>query len=336
VADLVTIHPSLRYIRLNKRFTVGAKRNLACEHAGGEVLAHWDDDDWHAPHRLRYQVDALQTVGGKLWGINTLLFWDIAGERGWKYQYPQQHRFWLSGSTLCYLRDFWKSYRFADINVGEDSRFVWHAERREVVILPEFTFHVGIIHQTNVSPKNTKGTYWEPYDLRAVQQIIGGDWLLYRQHQPLSMDPVAAPISATERKVPMFTAARREDLTLPEYAALSHGINIPWMRRWKMPFALFQSRLSNTMAVLDCTINPANFQARLSRLYPHVLYRHWNPIQNGQSVLPIGVPDESFDRVICVNTLEHLLRPQRDALVAAMARKLKRGGWLVLTSDYLF
>ena len=34
------------------RRTIGAKRNLACEQARGEIIAHWDDDDWYAPDRL--------------------------------------------------------------------------------------------------------------------------------------------------------------------------------------------------------------------------------------------------------------------------------------------
>ncbi|HEY0170776.1 MAG TPA: glycosyltransferase, partial [Pyrinomonadaceae bacterium] len=51
---------------------------------------------------------------------------------------------------------------------------------------------------------------------------------------------------------------------------------------------------------------------------------------------PFGVPDGAFDRVVCVNTLEHLVAEQRDSLVAEMARKLKPGGLLVLTSDFYF
>ncbi len=134
----------------------------------------------------------------------------------------------------------------------------------------------------------------------------------------------------------MITVAKGADLALPEFAAFNAGQSLPHMRRWELPFALFQARLSNTMSVLDCTINPVNFQERLTRLYPHTLYRHWNPIQTGQFAPPLGVPDEAFDRVICVNTLEHLLKPQRETLVAAMAHKLKPGGLLVLTSDYYF
>jgi GT2 family glycosyltransferase len=130
--------------------------------------------------------------------------------------------------------------------------------------------------------------------------------------------------------------ARQDDLTLTEYAAFNHGRDYPRMRRWELPFTLYSMRLSNTASVLDCTINPLDFGSRLLSLYPHALYRHWNPIQRGQFAPPLGVPDSAFDRVVCVNTLEHLLAHQREALVAEMARKLKPGGLLVLTSDFYF
>lgn len=134
----------------------------------------------------------------------------------------------------------------------------------------------------------------------------------------------------------MVTVARASDLNLPEFVAFNHKQNLPHMRRWELPFVLFSARLENTHAVLDCTINPVNLQERLTRLFPHVLYSHWNPIRNGQFVLPFGTPDEGFDRVFCINTLEHLLEPQHRALLAAMAHKLKPCGRLIVTSDYYF
>jgi GT2 family glycosyltransferase/SAM-dependent methyltransferase len=136
--------------------------------------------------------------------------------------------------------------------------------------------------------------------------------------------------------VPELTVAREEDLRLTEYAAFNHGRDYPRMRRWELPFALHKARLSGTMSVLDCTINPVDFAARVRGLFPHVLYRHHNPIQGGQFAPPMGVPDGSFDRAVCLNTLEHLYAEQRDALAAELARKLKPGGLLVLTSDFYF
>jgi len=323
------------------RMTVGAKRNLACEQARGEIIVHWDDDDWHAPHRLSYQIEALLREGKDVCGIKTLLFYDIETGRAWRYTYPEQQRFWLSGSSLCYRREFWASNRFASINVGEDSRFVWNGHRERMTVLPDSTFHVGIIHKHNVSPKQTNGSYWQPYPAEEIRQLLGADWAYYQsQDSANSNKECAEPVSVMppddERSGDMLTVAKEADLALPEFAAFNAGQNLPRMRRWELPFAFFQARLGNTMAVLDCTINPAGFQERLHRLYPHTLYRHCSPMQNGQFVLPFGVPDASFDRVMCINTLEHLLKEQWEALVGAMARKLKPGGLLILTSDYYF
>ncbi len=135
---------------------------------------------------------------------------------------------------------------------------------------------------------------------------------------------------------PDMTYAKEADLRLPEFAAFNHGRDYPRMRRWEMPFALFKSRLSGTMSVLDCTINPVDFGERLKSLYPNALYRHWNPVRGERFAPPLGVPDAAFDRVVCVNTLEHLLAGQRDALVAEMAHKLKPGGLLVVTCDHYY
>jgi glycosyltransferase involved in cell wall biosynthesis/SAM-dependent methyltransferase len=371
VGDLVPVDERFRYMHLPRKITVGAKRNVSCEQARGTIIAHWDDDDWYAPYRLSYQVGELLREGTDVCGTSTLFFYDAENGRAWQYVYPSDQRVWLVGSTLCYTRAFWEKNRFAHINVGEDARFVWSAGAGRVTRLADASFHVGMVHRQNVSPKRTNGSYWRPCSVEEIRRLLGDDWDFY-QTRAVGMNDTSKPVqtgletyeiqlagseacgrpqgfpaptgmgwislagSYEERSVPMITVAREADLDLPEYAAFSYKQALPWMRRWELPFALFQARLANTMSVLDCTINPAGFQENLQRLYPHALYRHWSPIQNGQFVLPFGTPDGSFDRVICVNTLEHLLKPQREALVAAMARKLKRGGLLVLTSDYYF
>src|SRR5690349_6969382 len=70
VADLVPAHPDIRYFRLEKRATVGAKRNFACHETQGEILVHWDDDDWSAPWRLSYQVEQLRQAQADICGLN--------------------------------------------------------------------------------------------------------------------------------------------------------------------------------------------------------------------------------------------------------------------------
>ena len=58
VQDLIPRDDRIRYIRLAERLTIGAKRNLACDLAKGDIILHWDDDDWMADWRVSYQARA--------------------------------------------------------------------------------------------------------------------------------------------------------------------------------------------------------------------------------------------------------------------------------------
>ena len=184
VADLMPDDARVRYVRLDERLPVGAKRNLACDEARGEIIAHWDDDDWHAPHRLSYQVESMTRAGAELCGISTLLFYDArrgggGGNRAWKYVYPSSQKRWVSGSSMCYTRAFWAGNRFREINVGEDARFVWGRPAARLCVLPDAGFHVGIIHGGNVSPKNTAGSYWRPHPAEDIRRLLGADAKFY-------------------------------------------------------------------------------------------------------------------------------------------------------------
>ena len=58
VPNSVTVIRGLRvnYFVLNRRASVGAKRNMAANAATGDVIAHWDDDDFYGSRRLGEQL----------------------------------------------------------------------------------------------------------------------------------------------------------------------------------------------------------------------------------------------------------------------------------------
>lgn len=179
VDDLLPDDERIRYIRLRERQTVGAKRNAACQAARGSLIAHWDDDDWHAPRRLSYQVAALTEARAEICGLSTLLFYHTASGTAWRYSYTAPQRPWVAGATLCYTRSFWERNHFADINVGEDTRFLWSGPQGRLLTLPDSTFYIGIIHGQNISTRYTKGGFWHPYAAETIQAILGDDWPAY-------------------------------------------------------------------------------------------------------------------------------------------------------------
>jgi glycosyltransferase involved in cell wall biosynthesis len=182
VEDVIPEDARIRYVRLPRRTVLGAKRNLACEMARGEIIAHWDDDDWMAPHRLTYELAVLAQTGADLCGAPRQWYYDPLGDRAWLYEYPAARRPWLAGNTLCYRKAFWARNRFPEIQVGEDTRFVWSPRARNAAPTPESDFYVGLVHAANTSPKSLTGPYWRPHPVGEVHRLLGADLDFYRAH----------------------------------------------------------------------------------------------------------------------------------------------------------
>src|SRR6185295_2329841 len=130
---------------------IGVKRNRLCELARGDVIVHWDDDDWMASRRVRYQVERLLAGHADVCGLDRPLFYDPAEQRAWQYVYPAGAAPWVYGATLCYTKAFWQRSPFPAIGVGEDSRFVWANVSKRILALDDPTFFVGIVHPGNTS-----------------------------------------------------------------------------------------------------------------------------------------------------------------------------------------
>ena len=183
IADLVPDDERIHYTRLAQRLSMGAKHNLACELARGEVIAHWDDDDWIAPWRLSYQVRELDGQSPEtLCGLARVLFYEPRSERAWEYAYPEGGRPWVLGATFCYFRRFWEYHRFPDMNEGADTVFVWNLQNVNVLAHQEHTFYVGTVHATNTSPKRTETQGWRPLASQDIRCLLDDqDWSFYRK-----------------------------------------------------------------------------------------------------------------------------------------------------------
>ena len=173
IGDLMPVDSRIRYIRLDRKHSIGAKRNIACEEARGDIIVHWDDDDWAAPWRVRHQVAALSAVGADLCGLDTVVFYEPAADRSWEYVYPRGGRPWVYGATLCYTKAFWRKNPFPQVSVGEDTRFVWASRAQRMLALPANDFYVGLIHSGNTSPKRTGDSRWHAVDNTMIAARLG-------------------------------------------------------------------------------------------------------------------------------------------------------------------
>ena len=180
VDGLIPDDPSIRVFYSGAGMSIGGKRNLGCQVACGEYVAHWDSDDWSAPTRLESQFVAMEASGKSVTGYAFLKFTD--GQRWWQYRGDPV---FALGTSLLYKKEFWEKEPFWEVPVpqkpeiksGEDSVFVRTAINQNQL------FHQGdedlmwaSIHPGNCSPRGQdnpragcwiklpdyKGPHWFP------------------------------------------------------------------------------------------------------------------------------------------------------------------------------
>jgi hypothetical protein len=191
VGDLIPQDDRIRYVRMQRRLSMGAKHNMACELARGDVIVHWDDDDWIAGRRLSYQVkELLSQPVSTLCGLSRVLFYDPQANRAWEYTYAQKGAPWVAGATFCYYKRFWENHRFPDMNEGADTVFVWNLQNVNVIAHQDYTFYVGTVHAQNTSLKRTETHGWRPLASDYIRSLLEQeDWSFYEKVRLRAEDP---------------------------------------------------------------------------------------------------------------------------------------------------
>jgi O-antigen biosynthesis protein len=107
---------------IHRPIQLGAKRNAINEQARGEIICHFDDDDWSAPGRISDQIEHLRAGGKPVTGYARMKFTD--GSSWWRYKDP----LYPLGTSLCYLKSWWETHRFYDTQVGSDTVLIHAAQ----------------------------------------------------------------------------------------------------------------------------------------------------------------------------------------------------------------
>lgn len=147
--DHPPLFQSVQYHLLEQRLQIGAKRNLAVSRAAGQIIAHWDDDDYSAPGRLEDQVMHLIDSAAMVTGYHSMTFVD--GERLWLYRHTPPYAI---GSSMMYRREFWREHPFPDQQIMEDQHFQAAANSMGVLVSVEAgEMMLASIHPDNTSPR---------------------------------------------------------------------------------------------------------------------------------------------------------------------------------------
>jgi glycosyltransferase involved in cell wall biosynthesis len=169
----------LKYIYTTERLNNGEKRNRLIEMTSGDLIAHFDDDDYYAPTYLETMVNALgrfDLVKLSNWftyRLNDKLFcyWDtlqllpihykITADEKMQYipmtgvsekQLDQTQ--WGYGFSYVYRKSMYPTVRFEDLNFGSDYKWIlaMRAHNYVATCFPdESGLALHMLHQSNVS-----------------------------------------------------------------------------------------------------------------------------------------------------------------------------------------
>jgi glycosyltransferase involved in cell wall biosynthesis len=156
VASLLPQDQRIKYFYTAPLGTVGVKRNFACSQAQGEIIMHWDDDDWHANDWISQQVKHLISSGADICGIEHVHFFSPVNDTLWTGTVMNRNNPytdpWLNGATLAYWKSFWLAHPFKDKQTGEDTHFV-ATPGAKVFAHDYIDGFVAILHADNTTTK---------------------------------------------------------------------------------------------------------------------------------------------------------------------------------------
>jgi glycosyltransferase involved in cell wall biosynthesis len=131
VEDLIKEVPNAKYIFYTEprpewlpNVPIGTKRNIACDNASGEIICHWDDDDFSNKGRIPHQVNRLIASGKSVVGYNRIREFSTFVVGFTEYAVPENM---TCGTSLCYLKSWWEKHKFKHTSFGEDWMFAEEA-----------------------------------------------------------------------------------------------------------------------------------------------------------------------------------------------------------------
>ena len=158
----------IKYFRTAPITTIGLKRNYACEKADGDIIVHWDDDDWYASDWISRQVNALVTSGADICGLEHVHHFSCITDTLWLGSRRNSNsgnvRQKLHSATLAYWKSFWENDPFQNLKNEEDNNFIVNP-KGSIYAADYIDSFVSILH-----PYNTVIRYFEKASHKATKK----------------------------------------------------------------------------------------------------------------------------------------------------------------------
>jgi hypothetical protein len=147
---------NLTYIPLQKKTSIGEKRNMACKRALHDIVVMMDDDDHYPPTSFRRRVAWLlkHPMNPNAVATTTIACYDLlkgtsaVNTPPWNLPLSQR----VSEATLAFKKSFWNEKPFPDTNMAEGEGFLLDREEQLLELQPQQII-VAMSHNKNASSR---------------------------------------------------------------------------------------------------------------------------------------------------------------------------------------
>lgn len=161
IHDLVEDIPDVNYLHLPAH-NLSEKRNAGVQAARGDIIVHFDADDWSGPNRVNDQVQMLRdNPGAQIAGYHQALWFDFVSHRASHYRGA------IWGASIAYRKSYALNHRWdSEVSLAEDVPFIYGAPVAFKDGGQNFvaTMHTGNARRASVGDPS----FWPFVELRAL------------------------------------------------------------------------------------------------------------------------------------------------------------------------
>jgi glycosyltransferase involved in cell wall biosynthesis len=145
--------PNIRYMRLNEKMNIGAKRNLLNKEANGAIIVAMDDDDYYPPTRIESVVKAFNKYPKvNLAGSSEMYLYYLDTRK--IYRLGPFHPNHATNGTMAWRKKYSDKHIYDEfVTKAEESSFLENYKNKMIQLDPKDTI-VVICHTDNTANKS--------------------------------------------------------------------------------------------------------------------------------------------------------------------------------------
>ena len=144
--------PNLKYIRLDSKLLIGAKRNILNKEAVGDIVVAMDDDDFYSEERVSHVVQKFgQNPKIELAGASEIYMYYTDNKKIYKFgPYSPTH---ATNGTLAYRKSYGKAHLYDETVPNAEERSFLDNYKHPMIQLDTFKVMLVLSHSENTFDK---------------------------------------------------------------------------------------------------------------------------------------------------------------------------------------